>query len=40
MDGIALDNGPVGHGSLPRASLKYCKRDIRARNDVNIRTKT
>ena len=37
---ITLDSGPVGHGSLPSARLKYCNRDIRARNNVKVRTKT
>ena len=37
---IALDSGPVGHGSLPSARLKYCNRDIIARNNVKVRTKT
>ena len=35
---ITLDSGPVGHGSLLSACLKYCNRDIRARNDVKVRT--
>ena len=37
---ITLDSGPVGHGSLPSARLKYCNRDIRARNDVKVKIKT
>ena len=37
---VTLDNGLVGHGSLPSARLKYCNRDIRARNDVKVRNKT
>ena len=40
MDGIALDSGLEGHGSLPSARLKYCNRDIRARIDAKVRTKT
>ena len=37
---ITLESGPVGHESLPSARLTYCNRDIRARNDVKVRTKT
>ena len=28
VDGITLDSGPVGHGSLPSARLKCCSKDI------------
>ena len=40
VDGIALDSGPVGHGSLPSARLKYCNNDIKPRNDVRTTNTT